>query len=279
MKKKNIEGIILSGGALNGILMLGALQYLEDRKILQNIKYFSGTSVGAMISFLIALGYNGTEIITYICQNNLVENLKNDENMTWYNKIKTSSLYNYKIINDELEKLTLQKIGYIPTLLDIYEKIDKTLIFTTYNLTERKIEYLSYKSYPYLDCLTAIRMSCNLPYIFSNFIYQNCEYIDGGIADNFPSKGLSLPFLPKKIKKIGIYINKEKEDISKLSIISRLFLLISIPIRDRETEKINQLSYPIIFINTNNNRLLFEVSNKDKLDMFSLGYNTAKEKI
>ena len=45
-----------------------------------------------------------------------------------------------------------------------------------------RTEYLSYLNHPNMQCLIALRMSCNLPIIFSQFKYLNCYYLDGGMT-------------------------------------------------------------------------------------------------
>ena len=88
-------------------------------------------------------------------------------------------------IHAELEKLTINKIGFLPTMQDLKDKFNAHLICVTYNITDDITEYLSYENYPHLPCLIAIKMSSNLPFIFENFKYGSKYYIDGGISDNF----------------------------------------------------------------------------------------------
>jgi hypothetical protein len=88
-------------------------------------------------------------------------------------------------ISECLEKMTIDKIGYLPTFHDIKHKFNKNLVCVTYNITKGEAEYISYETHPTLPCLVAIRMTSNLPLIFENYKYSNNYYIDGGIVDNF----------------------------------------------------------------------------------------------
>ena len=56
------DTLVLSGSSIKGITFLGALQYLYDNSLLKNVKTFVGTSSGAMISFLLIIGYTPVEI-------------------------------------------------------------------------------------------------------------------------------------------------------------------------------------------------------------------------
>lgn len=53
-------GVALSGGGLKGVAHIGALKALEDLEI--EIDYITGTSSGAMIASLYAMGYSPEEM-------------------------------------------------------------------------------------------------------------------------------------------------------------------------------------------------------------------------
>jgi NTE family protein len=58
----NYSNLVFEGGGVKGIAYVGALQVLEQKGILANIKGVAGTSAGAIMSSLIALGYSVTDI-------------------------------------------------------------------------------------------------------------------------------------------------------------------------------------------------------------------------
>ena len=66
------DTLVLSGGSSKGILTLGALQYCYDNFLLNKIETYVGTSSGAIISFLLIIGYSPIEIMVYICCNGLL---------------------------------------------------------------------------------------------------------------------------------------------------------------------------------------------------------------
>ena len=68
----HFDTLVLSGGSSKGILILGALQYAYDNFLLNNIDIYVGTSCGAIIGYLLAIGYTPLEIIVYICSNQLM---------------------------------------------------------------------------------------------------------------------------------------------------------------------------------------------------------------
>lgn len=186
------ETIILSGGGTKGFCILGSLQYLQDTKRLEcsSIKRFIGTSIGSVISFFIAIGYTPMELVVYLCSHNILESLSLNG---FDGVVKGDGIYQYSTLSRMYEEMIHEKLSFIPTLRDIKEKFDKDIIMCTYNATKKRKEYVSYRNYPDLSCLDAMRMSSNLPFIFSPFWYNSNEYIDGGIVENFSFS--SIPIL------------------------------------------------------------------------------------
>ena len=63
-----IKNLVFAGGGFKGIAYIGVLRYLESSGLLEDIKTFSGTSIGALISLLIVLGYTSKELTNLICK-------------------------------------------------------------------------------------------------------------------------------------------------------------------------------------------------------------------
>lgn len=275
------EIIVLSGGGVKGISTLGALQYLFDNKKLNHddIKYYIGTSVGSIISLLLTIGYMPIEIVVYLCTNNILENFK-------VNKISDifegNGLYNFDNVKNVCEKMILNKLDFIPTLKELKELSGKELTICTYNLTKHKREYINYSNYPDLSCLDAIRMSSNIPFIFNDFVYNNNEYIDGGIIDNFPITILKEHrFLNKKA--IGINLHYSKLNVNNdndnyiVKQIDKFYNIIMASSRENK-EIPDNLHIDIIKIYKIEDIQIhtFNITQTKKLELFSIGYNYAK---
>ena len=270
----SFNSLILSGGGTKGFCTLGALQYMQDNKIIDDtLDTFAGTSIGSIISFFMAIGYTPIEIVVYLCSNNVLETLK----VNHIGDIFTGEgIYNYSVIYSHCEKMILSKIDYIPTLKQLKDNFKKELIVCTYNLSQHKKEYIDYTNYPDLSCLDAIRMSSNLPFIFNDFIYNGDEYIDGGVIENFPISLMETKLKDKKT--ISIYLDDEKiisQDDKILKIIDKIYNIITIPIR--ETVNLKKYEKDIIHIKVENVKIYtFNLSHSRKLELFSQGYNIAK---
>lgn len=176
--------LVMSGGGIKGLGLLGALQYLADRNKLYKIHKFIGTSVGAIIGYLLSIGYSPIEIMVTINQKQIIEKMVHGLNMI--DLIHHGGALNYFILHEFLEDMTITKVGHVLTMRQLYDEFGKHLICCTFNHSTRQCEYLDYISNPHLPCLTALRMSSTLPFLFRPFPYEGSLYLDGAILDNFP---------------------------------------------------------------------------------------------
>lgn len=269
--KIDYDTIVLAGASTKGMVTLGALQYGYDNYLFNNIKNFIGTSSGSIICFLLSIGYTPIEIVVYICTHQLIEKMQHFNLVAMLNGGGASS---FSSIQEQLEKMTIQKIGYLPNLQDLRKNFGKTFIAVTYNITEERTEYLSPDTHPDLPCITAIKMSSNLPLIFENFKYGPNYYIDGGISDNFAID------LGDKLgnKVIGFLISTEKENFNNCSdsnILEFIYKLMFIPISQAVENKIENASEKCKIIRLKYSQFKFfnfNINSKIKLDMFSKGY-------
>jgi NTE family protein len=282
VKRETYDTIILSGGGTKGFCTLGALQYMQDNKLIVDLDCFVGSSIGSIISYFLAIGYTPIELMVSLCTNDVFESLK----INRIDEILTSGVYNYDQLRNHCERMTLDKINYIPTLKDIKDKFNKEIIISTYNFTDKKQEYISYKNYPDISSLDAIRMSSNLPFIFKPFFYNEKEYIDGGIVDNLP-----LSCVDSSQKSFGIYLrDKDGKDVNEpeenstmnnmRNILDRIYNILLIPISENIKNKLNAYrnEIDILTIDVENVKMYtFNLSHSQKLELFSLGYNKAKE--
>jgi predicted acylesterase/phospholipase RssA len=230
-----------------------------------------------MICYLLAIGYTPIEIVVYICTNQLFEKIQHFNIVAM---IQGRGATSFNTIQEQLEKMTISKIGYLPTLNDLKENYGKTLICVTHNLTENCSEYLSWENHPNLPCITAIRMSSNLPLIFENYKYGKSVYVDGGVSDNF-----AIDIGEKYGKKIlGIIISSDGNDDfnSKpdISTIEFIYKLIFVPISQYISHKIKNSTNKCKIVNIGYRNLTFfqfDISSSMKMDMFSSGYEQMKK--
>jgi predicted acylesterase/phospholipase RssA len=177
------DTLVISGGALKGFAILGCLQCLVDQNKLSRVHKYIGTSIGAIIGYLLCIGYTPIEIMVYLAKSNFMERLaKFDVLQAMHNHGAVS----FSIINEVLEKMTIEKIGRLITLGELRDRYGKKLYCCTFNLSRQEQEFMSAEDRPEMPCLIALRMSANLPVLFEPFHYDNSYYIDGGLISYFP---------------------------------------------------------------------------------------------
>ena len=79
-KKERINKLVFSGGSTKGISYIGIIKGLEENNLFKNIKTFAGTSIGAIFSFLLTIGYD------YYSLNDIVKSI-NIEKLCKINKM------------------------------------------------------------------------------------------------------------------------------------------------------------------------------------------------
>ena len=274
------DTLVLSGASSKACVTLGAIQYAFDNYLFQNLTTYVGTSSGSMICYLLAIGYTPIEIMVYICSNQIMEKMHNFNILAM---MQGRGAISFSNIQEQLEKMSISKIGYLPTLNDLKQKMNKTLVCVTHNLTENRTEYLSWETHPHLPCVTAMHMSANLPLIFENYRYGNCFYVDGGISDNF-----AIDIGEKMGEKIlGITLNNELYSFSSdtdVSTLEFIYNLINVPVIQAINHKIRIASDKCKIINIKDigpNLKIFEfnITSSAKLNMFSHGYEQIKQSL
>jgi predicted acylesterase/phospholipase RssA len=276
-KISKYDTLVLSGASSKCILTLGGLQYMYDNFLLNQVNTYIGTSSGSIINFFLIIGYTPIEIMMYICTHQLMEKLQHFNVVAMLNGGGASSFSN---IQEQLEKMTILKIGFLPTLQDLKNKFGKTFICVTYNITESKTEYISSETYPDLPCITALRMSSNLPFIFENFKYGNNFYIDGGISDNFSidtGDNIGENVFGIVLSKNGNFKNEPHSNILEF-----IYKLMFIPINQSIDYKISKVSKKCHVVKLEYETIKFfefNINSRDKLEMFSSGYQQMKKNI
>lgn len=271
----DFDTLVLSGGSIHAMIMLGSLQHATDNNLLHKITTYVGASAGAICGYLLAIGYSPTEIMVYLCTKQVLERMKHFNLVAMMNGGGATS---FSYIHEQLERMTIEKIGRLITLNDLYIIFGKKLICTTHNMTTDKLEILSYETYPDMPCLIALRMSSNLPFIFEHFQYLGSYYIDGGISNNFP-----IDIAEQYGNKIlGLVIYDVNMNFSKNSnnMIEYIYQIMSIPIKQSVTNNIDKASNKCYIVKIHPDDALFFNFNLDshaKLEMFSNGYTQLKK--
>lgn len=183
----HFTSIVIAGGALKVIAVIGCIKYLQEKDLIKNIKNLIGTSAGSIMCLFLALDYTYVEIIDF-----LVHNLSDPEINTFDPTECFDILTNYGINSGKNIELLLQRIVYKKlktndiSFIELAKMTGKNLVVCVSNLSKEKSEFFNVDTMPNLSIVTAIRISCCIPIIYSPLTVNDDIYMDGGLYNNFP---------------------------------------------------------------------------------------------
>ena len=210
--------IVLGSGGTIGIAYIGVLKALCEKNMLNDINHFIGTSVGGLVSALCVIGYDYLEMYEFIKLFNISRliSIKIDNILNNY------GLDNGDNFDVALQKMFIDKgVDSNITFLQLYEKTHKILELVTSCLNDKQVYSLSHVTTPNLRVITAIRMSCAIPFLFSPVLFDCKLYSDGALLNNYP-----INFSPNLKQTFGVYLNCHSKQIDKIINFEQCFMSI-----------------------------------------------------
>lgn len=206
--------IALSGGGMKGIAHIGALEVLEERGLLKCVKEYIGTSVGALISFCICIGYTLKEIrsIAFELDFSLTQNFDLDNVMLCIERFGIEDGANV----DKLFTVLLKAKHISPTITfeEFGEQFPDAPLLRVYavEIHSAMIHEFSRKKTPRAEIKMAIRASTAIPVYFPPIcdISSNNLYVDGGLIAHFPFHHLTAE---ERSETLGIAFDKGAKSI------------------------------------------------------------------
>ena len=181
--------LVLSAGGVRGFAFAGALDELVCRGILDldRITTFSGTSIGAMVCCMLAIGYSPTEILREAHEVDIQQFLTINLATVMYKW----GLDDQTRLRAYLASCVLLKTGRRDlTLRELLVNRGKRLHVCAANLTLNKAVYFTPGTAPDLPVVDAVMMSMAIPPVFPPVRYQGALYVDGAFLDSFPTRDL-----------------------------------------------------------------------------------------
>ena len=268
-----IDSICISAGGNKCLTFVGALNYLINKNIinLDNIKYYYGTSGGAIVCYFLVLGYSIEETQDFLSNFDFFECINaniNSDNLLNNNGLNSGKRISYVIQQVLKNKLNVDDI----TLLDLYNLTKKEFVIIGTNYTKGVEQPFSYKTTPNISVITALRISTSIPFVFTPVLYKGDYYIDGGVTNYFP-----IDYCNQDTT-IGLYIKFSiKNDLS--GVLDMYFNCFNIIFDNNINKIIKNYKNIITIINTAELNKSFSDFDLDKeyLEMLiDLGYNCAK---
>lgn len=260
------DTLVLSGGSFRGIAHIGVLKALEETNILKNIKTFSGTSVGAMVSVFHAIGYTTDELMEVI----------NDLDFEKLKHIKLGNfLSSYGIDDGRNMLLVFEKMFEYKdmnkniTFIELYQKTNIKLILTGVCLNDKKVYYFSHETYPNMSIITALRITTCVPFWFAPVEYESKLFIDGGVMNNYP---INL-FNEKLDNVIGVYLNESRDTTPSIdNFESFLSNTVECIFEGMGLALIGNYSKQTINLNLPKSQIFSLLNSKEKRELYTIGY-------
>ena len=200
-----IENIVFEGAGIRGIAYAGAIQELDRKGLLENVKRVGGTSAGAVTALLLTLNYTSEEIAAIVTSTSFKS--FNDGRFFLIGGItrlqKWYGWYRGKRLENWLSGLVAAKTGNADiTFLALQQKGGKDLYVTGTSLTKQKLLVFSAETYPHMKVKDAVRISMSIPLYFEAVFIDSIGNVvahpkntngldvvlDGGFIANFPIK-------------------------------------------------------------------------------------------
>jgi NTE family protein len=208
-------GLVLSGGGAKGAAHIGLLKALEENGI--PIDYVAGTSIGAIVASLYAMGYSPDEMLDLLLSDEFAywQNGKVQENYFYYFR-KTDPTPEFTHFNIHIRDSIHAKSFKLPS--SIVNPIQMNQAFmglfgqaTAYcrqNFDHLFVPFLCvaadiFNNKPIIfrtgDLGDAVRASMTFPLFFKPIQIDSIPIYDGGIYDNFPVNPMIQSFNPDYI--------------------------------------------------------------------------------
>lgn len=195
MAQRKKVGVVLGGGGAKGVAHIGVLRVLEEAGI--PVDYVAGTSMGAIVGGLYAIGYAPAEIDTMV--------LEQDWTMLLSDRIKRNSLTFPEKENAERYILSLpfgrekkdrviQGMIKGQNLMNLFSNLTigyhDSVDFKNFNIPFAcvAVDAVDGKDYVFRkgSLPLAMRASMAIPAVFAPVRLDSMVLIDGGLNDNFP---------------------------------------------------------------------------------------------
>lgn len=190
------RNLIFEGGGVKGIAYVGALEVLEQKGVLANIKRVGGTSAGAINAILLGLGYTPAEtrnVLGALDFKSFLDDswgvIRDSERL-----IKEFGWYKGDFFRKWICKIIENKTGNGDATFDqVHAQMDergfRDLYFVGTNLSTHFSEVFSFEHTPRFCVADAVRISMSIPLFFAAKRSPRGDvYVDGGLMDNFPIK-------------------------------------------------------------------------------------------
>ena len=226
-------GIVLSGGGASGMAHIGVLMALEENGI--PIDYITGTSAGALVGSLYAIGYTPQQIMQMASSEEYfaIANGEIDKQYTFFFKQRpqNAGIVNFSF-DKNLELTTTIPLNFTdPSLIDFFmiEQFANASSFVNYNFDSLMIPFRCVASdidenkeivFRKGNLSQAVRASMTFPFYIPPLKIDDKLLVDGGLYNNFPADVMYEDFIPDVI--IGSSVTSPRKKPDEYDLVSQV---------------------------------------------------------
>lgn len=218
--------LVISGGSLKCTAYIGCIKYLEENDYIRHFTRYIGTSAGAIMSLMLAIGMNSEQILQSTLdfvklQSEHPPNIDNIINIFYTMGVDDGQVLETYIRGLLTMHLKVQDI----TFIDFAKRTGKDLVISSCILKKMEEVYFCVNNTPNMSIIQAIRASTAIPLIFTPAVINNTIYVDAGLIANFPSTYITQCHLRDVLglnTNDQVNITKPDEDFNMLDILGLL---------------------------------------------------------
>ena len=189
----DIDTLVVCGGGVHGIAYLSALETLYHQYGFESfpmgqrnprITTIHGVSVGALIAFLWALGFDSFEE-AHLVMDALIRSMIDGVHLMSF--ARDWGANDGKGIRSLLRARSSKRTGIdSPTFLELEKKTGVTIRIHATDLGSRKAKYFSPSETPNADVVDVVFASIAVPPLFAPCRMGDSLFVDGGLIESFP---------------------------------------------------------------------------------------------
>jgi NTE family protein len=226
-------GLVLSGGGATGLCHIGVLKALEENGI--PIDYITGTSAGALIGSMYAIGYSPEQIEAYVLSEEFQlmtsGKIRPDQHFLLRQENPHGGMISFSFSKDSLLSKSLPTNVNASSYLDfeMLKNIGLTGAGRNYNFDSLMVPFRcvasdieSKKSVVFKNghLNEAVRASMTFPFFIKPIRVNGILFFDGGLYNNFPADVMYTDFSPDYI--IGSNVSYNADAPEEDNLISQL---------------------------------------------------------
>ena len=283
--------LVFKGGGVKGIALVGAISYFEEQGYAW--KRVAGTSAGAIVASLVAVGYSANEIkdIMYDLDYNKLADKNKLQSIPLVGSAASLFLSKGLHSGDYIENFLSKKFEQKGKkyFRDIYIHNNSKLKVIATDVTRHKLitlpdDLVEYNINPLdFEIAKAVRMSLSIPFFYEPIVLNTdkepCYIVDGGLLSNFPIWIFDVADNPRwPTFGLNLYNNVQKPNNNPNGFIPFLMdvvetsLATSEEVYFKDCDAVRIVNIPTLGINT----VDFDISKDQIKSLFNSGYISAK---